>query len=178
MASKGDLIKAAKTFAQNRHRKIMHTRKYSGEPYEFHLEAVAALIETTGRYSEEVIAAAWLHDVVEDTGTPICEIETRFGGSVARLVSELTDISKPKDGNRAIRKKLDREHLARSSAEAKTIKLADLIHNAESIVKYDQKFAGVFVREMSLLLQVLKEGDQELWHKADGIVTRYVTQNL
>ena len=46
---------------------------------------------------------------------------------MAYLVDCLTDVSKPSDGNRAVRKEIDRQHLAKASPKAKTIKLADLI---------------------------------------------------
>ncbi|HID50025.1 MAG TPA: HD domain-containing protein, partial [Chromatiales bacterium] len=114
----------------------------------------------------ETIAAAWLHDVVEDTPATLYDIEREFGPGVARLVDQLTDVSKPGDGNRATRKALDREHLARASARAKTVKLADLAHNCEDICQHDPRFARVFLDEMAALLEVLQEGDPELFRLA------------
>lgn len=83
------------------------------------------------------------------------------------MVDMLTDVSRPEDGNRAARKKLDREHLAKATPEVKTIKLADLIHNTESIVAHDPKFAEVYLEEKRALLSVLKDCTSPiLWAKA------------
>ncbi|RXM22001.1 bifunctional (p)ppGpp synthetase/guanosine-3',5'-bis(diphosphate) 3'-pyrophosphohydrolase, partial [Citrobacter sp. AAK_AS5] len=77
----------------------------------------------------EMIAAAWLHDIVEDTPASFLDLEKEFGPRVAELVGELTDVSRPSDGNRATRKSIDRAHLAGASARGKTVKLADLLDN-------------------------------------------------
>ena len=66
---------------------------------------------------------------------------------MAELVDDLTDVSKPQDGNRATRKELDRQHTAKASPDAKTIKLADLISNSRSIMKDDPNFAKVYMKE-------------------------------
>ena len=113
-----------------------------------------------------MVAAALLHDVVEDTDVSLEDISIKFGPDIADLVSDLTDVSKPEDGNRATRKALDRAHTARASAAAKTIKLADLISNSRSIVEFDPHFAKVYLKEKALLLGVLTDGDQILWKKA------------
>ena len=160
-----DLVKRAKTFATSAHQRIDHRRKYSQQPYEVHLKSVANLVKEVGG-SEEMIAAAWLHDTVEDTPATHHDIEQAFGAKVARLVYELTDISKPSDGNRATRKALDRDHLSTASAAAQTIKLADLIDNARDICRHDESFARVYLGEMAALLEVLHKGDAELMRRA------------
>ena len=167
------IIDRAKAFATREHQRINHLRKYSNKPYQTHLEAVAKLV-TTVTDDEEMIAAAWLHDTVEDTPATLGDIENEFGQSVAELVEELTDISKPSDGNRATRKEIDRQHLALASVRAKTIKLADLIHNAADIVKHDKKFAVTFIHEMQALLEVLKEADKGLLKKAEKLYEKCV----
>ena len=68
----------------------------------------------------EMIAAAWLHDTVEDTPATFFDIEHEFGSAIAQMVIELTDVSKPSDGNRAEPKAIDRDHLAQASHKAKT----------------------------------------------------------
>ncbi len=160
-----DLVKRAKTFATSAHQRIGHRRKYSQQPYEVHLKSVASLVKEVGG-SEEMIAAAWLHDTVEDTPATHHDIEEAFGAKVARLVYELTDVSKPSDGNRATRKALDRDHLSRASAAAQTIKLADLIDNTRDICKHDENFARVYLVEMAALLDVLDKGNAELMRRA------------
>lgn len=156
-----DLISRAASFAAVAHGKIDQRRKYTNEPYILHPFHVAELVASTGA-ADEVIAAAWLHDVVEDTPATIWDIEEEFGPVIASLVAMVTDVSGPEDGNRAARKAKDREHLAGASADGQTIKLADLIHNTSTIALYDPKFAEVYLREKEQLLDVLGNGDTGL----------------
>ena len=100
-----------------------------------------------------------LQDVVEDTPATMGDVESEFGPPVAGRVEALTDVSRPSDGNRAVRKEIDRRHTAHASPRAKTIKLADLIDNCEDIAHHDPRFAQVYLQEMEALLAVLGEGD-------------------
>lgn len=159
------LVERAQRFATNAHRSAGHRRKYTGEPYTVHLGAVAALVASVTE-DEETIAAAWLHDTVEDTAVKAADIRKRFGTGVAKLVAELTDVSRPGDGNRGARKAIDRDHLAGASSRAKTVKLADLIDNARDITANDRSFAKVYLDEMGGLLDVLAGGDAGLLEMA------------
>lgn len=163
-----DLVKHASEYATRAHQRIDHRRKYSKQPYHVHLEAVAKLVATVSD-NPETLAAAWLHDTVEDTPATLDDIEAEFGKPVAELVEELTDISKPGDGNRARRKEIDRKHLAQASRHAKTVKLADLIDNCKDITRHDPRFARIYLGEMALLLDVLKAGDAALMDQARKI---------
>jgi guanosine-3',5'-bis(diphosphate) 3'-pyrophosphohydrolase len=162
------LVQRAQQFATKAHEGQL--RKYTLDPYIHHPEAVAAIVQTVSGHTKEQVAAAWLHDTVEDTDTTIEEIEQHFGKEVALLVSDLSDVSVASDGNRATRKTIDRAHTAQADVRSKTIKLADLIHNSDSIIHHDAKFATVFIAEKALLLDVLKEGNATLWDKAQHIV--------
>jgi (p)ppGpp synthase/HD superfamily hydrolase len=164
-----DLEARAAEFAAAAHARVGQLRKYTGTPYIEHPRAVADLVRGVA-HTPEMLAAAWLHDTIEDTGATHEELYYAFGPVVARLVTELTDVSKPSDGNRKARKALDREHLAIASPPAKTIKLADLIDNTRSIVANDPKFARVYLEEKRLLLPFLKSGDPGLWAIAEGLV--------
>lgn len=155
----------AKEFATLAHEMVSQKRKYTGEPYITHPAAVVELVSGVP-HTEAMLCAAWLHDTVEDCGISLDEIERVFGFEVASLVEQLTDVSKPSDGNRAARKTIDREHTAKATPEAKTIKLADLIDNTRSIVEHDTSFARVYLQEKRLLLEVLREGDSHLWNEA------------
>jgi len=167
-----DLVARAREFAIREHRRIDHRRKYSKQPYDVHLKAVADLVAgITG--DPEMIAAAWLHDIVEDTPITLDDVAREFGGAVARLVDELTDVSRPGDGNRAARKAIDRAHLAAASPRAKTIKLADLTDNAGDICRYDTGFGRVYLGEMDALLAVLGEGDPALMATARETLARW-----
>jgi len=168
-----DLVERARRYACEAHQRIDHRRKYTGQNYEVHLKAVATLVGEVGS-DAAAIAAAWLHDTVEDTPATIQDIETEFGVDVAALVSDLTDVSRPGDANRATRKATDRAHTAASSPHAKTVKLADLIDNCQDITRHDPRFAPVFLDEMRALLEVLGEGDAELLRRAHRIHARSV----
>lgn len=156
------LVREARDFADWAHGSIDQRRKYTNEPYIVHPGEVAALVATVDR-TPEVLAAAWLHDTVEDVPHVTHEIiRARFGEDVGQLVFELTDRSTAQDGTRDERKALDRLNLWRASPRAKTVKLGDLISNTRSIGAYDPKFARVYIREKALVLCVLTEGHPAL----------------
>jgi hypothetical protein len=160
-----DLVARARDYGTRAHQRIDHQRKYTRQPYEVHLKAVSQLLaEVTD--DPEVIATAWLHDTVEDTEATLEDIRAEFGDRIARLVGELTDVSKPSDGNRAVRKAIDRAHLAGASPEAKTVKLADLVDNCRDICAHDKGFCRVYLGEMAGLLGVLEGGHPKLFERA------------
>ena len=159
-----DLESRAKAFATKCH--AGQLRKYTGEPYINHPAAVVELVRSVP-HTEAMLAAAWLHDTVEDTTATHEDILREFGADVFALVGMLTDASKPEHGNRAARKRIDLEHLAGAYPDAKTIKLADLIDNTRSIVAHDKNFAKVYLAEKIALLPVLIAGDTLLWDCAD-----------
>lgn len=82
----GSIVLKAAAFAARAHRGM----KYGDEPYMKHLADVADLCEP---YGETVVAAAYLHDVVEDTEVTSLEIWEEFGDPVAALVWIVTDPS-------------------------------------------------------------------------------------
>jgi guanosine-3',5'-bis(diphosphate) 3'-pyrophosphohydrolase len=161
-----NLVDRARNFAANAH--AGQVRKYTGEPYINHPIEVAHILAKAG-FGGDVLIAALLHDVVEDCGISPDEIEREFGAEVRDLVLEVTDVSKPSDGNRAIRKELDRQHIAQASYGGKSIKLADLISNTGTIVERDPSFAKVYLREKRALLEVLSDGHPDLYAEAHRI---------
>lgn len=143
-------------------------RKYTDEPYIEHPKRVAKILRTVG-HTTEMISAAYLHDVVEDTPVSIRDIQGRFGKQVAMLVQELTDeFEKEKypELNRRARKDKEVKRQAKMSIAAKTIKLADVIDNTRDIVKNDPGFARKYLREMYALTEALQGGDFNLLMKA------------
>jgi len=155
----------ARTFATAAHAAVGQLRKYTFEPYIVHPTEVAATVKTVP-HTEAMVAAAYLHDVVEDTGVSIELIRAEFGSEVSDLVGWLTDVSRPDHGNRASRKAVDRAHTAAAPAAAQTVKLADLISNTRSIVEHDAKFAETYLAEKRLLLEVMTKADPELMARA------------
>lgn len=160
----------AKSFAERVHAEQF--RKYTGLPYAVHLREVADLCFMVG-CRDEVVAAAWLHDAKEDQGILDVELRTLFGDDVARLVEEVTDQSRPSDGNRKVRKTIDRRHLSRASAEGMTIKLADLISNGRDISTNDPNFAVAYMHEMQVLLPLLIDGNPILYARAEKMIKEY-----
>lgn len=167
-----DMQRMAQAYAAGAHAAVGQRRKYTGRPYIEHPIAVAGLVASVGG-CDGVLEAALLHDVIEDTKVTADDLRRSFGEQVAQWVLEVTDVSRPEDGNRALRKAIDLQHIAKASYEGKTIKLADLIDNTSTIVKYDPEFARVYMREKKALLEVLKDGNETLFHRASRIVEDY-----
>lgn len=121
---------SAAHFAASRHRP--QRRKDGSSPYINHPIEVAQLLAVIGGVSDpEILAAALLHDTVEDTGTRPEELEAAFGARVRDLVLELSD---DKSLPRQERKRLQVQHAPALSASAKQIKLCDLSSNVSSLV--------------------------------------------
>jgi len=133
MPDKGmQLVVAAAAFAADRHR-TQKRKDVDSSPYINHpLELARILTEEGGVTDPEVIAAALLHDTVEDTETSQAEIEGRFGARVAGMVAEVTD-------DKSITDKLERKNLQVLNAPGKThgaklVKLADKIANLRDLL--------------------------------------------
>lgn len=159
------LIDKAKIFAEVAH--AGQTRKYSNDPYITHPIRVSKIV-AHNQGSDEMIAAALLHDVVEDTPVTHDEILDKFGANVSDLVFGLTDVDLSM-GNRKTRKALDRDRIASSSADVQLIKLADFIDNTSSIVQNDPHFAKLYLQEKSQMLDVMdKVKDHPLFRIANN----------
>jgi (p)ppGpp synthase/HD superfamily hydrolase len=165
-----NVVHKAQVFAIAAHSAVQQKRKYTGEPYIVHPAEVARIVASVPGSTSDMVAAAWLHDVVEDTGCTYTDIHMNFGIDIATLVQWLTDVSKPEDGNRAVRKAIDRAHTADAPAEAQTIKLADLISNSKSIMEHDPAFAKTYLEEKRLMLAVMTKGDRGLHAEASKYV--------
>ncbi len=126
------LVTQAADFAARRH--AGQKRKgASGAPYVNHLLEVAALVAATpaGR-DPDLVAAALLHDIVEDEHATPAEVETLFGPKIRHLVEELTDdMSLPKHE----RKRRQVEEIAAKSPGARLLKLADKVSNVREIAE-------------------------------------------
>lgn len=124
------LIIAAAHFAADRHR---HQRRKDAEasPFINHPLSLSDILVNEGGVSDAlVIAAALLHDTVEDTETTLEELHARFGAEVAGIVAEVSDDkSLPKQE----RKRLQIVHAPHASPRAKLVKLADKIANLRDL---------------------------------------------
>lgn len=170
---KGKLIEAL-SFAKKAH--TGQRRKYTDEPYVNHPIRVFNILYGNLPYEEftsEMQIAALLHDVVEDTTYTLKDIELKFGSKVALLVEGLTDQATKEDGNREVRKEIDRKRIALTSAEVHTIKCADMIDNLPGIIEHDADFAKTYVKEKRELLKVLTGANFNLWKKVEDILNKY-----
>ncbi|MFT4273347.1 MAG: HD domain-containing protein [Pantoea sp.] len=165
----------ARHYATQAHAEAGQRRKYTDEPYIVHPAAVVELVRSVTD-DEAMLAAAWLHDTVEDTASTLADIARLFGPRVAELVDMLTDSAQPQAKNRAARKLVHFRHTAQASPEAQTIKLADIIDNTRAIVQFDADFARVYLVEKQIQIQLLNEGDKHLWQQADNIIRQGLTQ--
>lgn len=154
-----NLIIVAAQFAARCH--AGQVRKYNGRPYITHPIRVAGRVATHEKATGELVAAAFLHDVVEDCGVTLLEIESRFGTEVARYVGHLTNFHRIPGIPRHERKRADRERLREIPWECKIVKLIDRIDNLWEIDRTDG-FAKIYAQESLLLVEVIRDGDYEL----------------
>lgn len=131
MSSDLVLVLDAASFAADKH---LRQRRKDAEasPYINHPLALADILAREGGVEDvRVIAAALLHDTVEDTETTIDELEARFGKRVAAMVAEVTD---DKSLSKEERKRLQIAKSASKSTGAKLVKLADKIANLRDLI--------------------------------------------
>lgn len=123
------LLRAA-DFAARKH-SDQRRKDPEASPYINHPIAVARLLADVGKITDiEVLAAALLHDTIEDTETTREELEVEFGARVRTLVEDVTD---DKSLQKAERKRLQAEHAATLGPDAVAIKLGDKIANVRDI---------------------------------------------
>jgi (p)ppGpp synthase/HD superfamily hydrolase len=172
------LLEQVKQFAAKAHGS--QRRKFIDEPYIAHPIRVMELCK---EYTTDttVLAAALLHDVLEDTPVSKEEIQhflsTLMDASTTertvRLVDELTDRfikANYPQWNRRVRKSKEAERLAATSADAQTIKYADIIDNSAEFASQENDFAEVFLRECKALLKKMDKGNAELRQRALKVV--------
>lgn len=152
------LVLDAAAFAAEKHRR-QRRKDADATPYINHPLALATILAREGGVSDaEVIAAALLHDTMEDTETTPAELEARFGPNVAGMVAEVTD---DKSLPKLERKRLQVAHAAHKSLGAKLVKLADKIANLRDIAAYpptdwDQARKAGYVRWASEVVAGLR----------------------
>jgi (p)ppGpp synthase/HD superfamily hydrolase len=122
------LTRAALDFATREH--AGQTRDLDGIPFVTHPVEVACLLHESG-YSDEVLAAGVLHDVIENTDVDRSELEERFGPRVAELVAAVSD--DPAIEDRAARKAALRDQVAQAGECAAVIFAADKVSKAREL---------------------------------------------
>jgi (p)ppGpp synthase/HD superfamily hydrolase len=177
-------LEQVKAFADQAHGEQM--RKYAPERYIAHPIRV---MNRCAQYTSDrnVLAAALLHDVLEDTQVKKEEILNFFheltskenAERILHLVEELTDIFTKENypnWNRYKRKQKEAARLEKVSGEAQTIKYADVIDNSVEIVEQDPDFAKRYLSEARKLLAALKKGDPVLRQQAIEMITESISR--
>jgi (p)ppGpp synthase/HD superfamily hydrolase len=179
------LLEQVKDFADNAHGE--QVRRYTKERYIVHPVKV---MEICSEYTEDktILAAALLHDVLEDTATTKEQLHNFLQGLMTEqeanrtveLVVELTDVFIKKDypqWNRATRKAKEAARLEKTSGASQTVKYADIIDNCVDIATHDEdEFAPKFLKECRSLLKHIPKGDVRLYKRAVQTVDNCITQ--
>lgn len=161
------LVYKARIYAMAAHAAVKQRRNYTGLPYITHPEEVAYLLASVG-CNEIAQAAAYLHDVIEDTGITYEDILEEFGYEVAELVRTNSNIAKPEDGDRPVRAAINRAHKATGSADSQSISVGDIISNIRTLVGLNARFAKVYVPEKWEALKLFTLAHPELREMAVG----------
>lgn len=118
-----NIIKKAEIFARKKHK---HQKRTGGAPFIDHPKTVATLLAHITK-DEDVIAAAWLHDTVEDCGVTYSELKKIFNERIADLVMEVTDEGQYNTFSRL------------KTKEGILIKFADRLHNLSDMSDWSDK---------------------------------------
>ena len=126
------LIRRAFDLAVDAHQ---HQRRKSGEPYIYHPIAVAKIIADEIGLGATSIAAALMHDVVEDTDYTLEDMEAMFGKKIAKIIDGLTKISVLNSQELSIQSENFRKLLLTLSEDVRVIlvKIADRLHNMRTL---------------------------------------------
>lgn len=176
---RSEVLKKIIDFAEKAHGDQM--RKYTPDPYIVHpIRVMKTCTHYTGKLP--VLAAALLHDVLEDTEYTADELNTFLSTYMIeherlltlQLVIELTDVYVRKNYpslNRFTRKKKELKRLSKISPLAQTIKYADIIDNVRDISNGDPDFAPRYLQECLDIVTALKDGHPELRTQALEAIT-------
>lgn len=127
-----NVVEHAKALAYERHKGQCRPNK-GKQPKIQHIAEVASLVKRA-EGSEEMIAAAWLHDIVEDTATELEEISETFGQGIAHLVDGLTEVDGFEGMTIQAYKNGQAQRLQAKTDGVKLVKLCDQLSNIKSVL--------------------------------------------
>jgi (p)ppGpp synthase/HD superfamily hydrolase len=157
------LTRAALAFAEGRH--SGQTRDMADIPFVTHPLEVSCLLHEAG-YSDEVVAAGVLHDVLENTDAERAELDVRFGPAVTWLVTAVSD--DPRIEDRAERKAALRRQVAEAGDRAAAIFAADKISKVRELrarvgrgglVKADRAKFDHYEQSLAMLAELIPGHD-------------------
>lgn len=168
------LILKACDFAAQRHR-FQRRKDADQTPYINHPVGVANILANEGNVTDPVtIAAALLHDTVEDTNTTLDEIQEMFGSEIRSVVQECTD---DKTLSRKARKQAQIDNAASHSYKAKLVHLADKLYNLRDIemngpVNWDGHRKKEYVKWSKEVVGRLKGTNELIEKELDYVISR------
>lgn len=161
-----DILTSAKSYA-TLHHVIRKGQLYGVLPYTHHLAAVERVLRDFDELRPEMLVAAWLHDVVEDTDVKLRDVEENFGPEVARLVGAVTSEEAP---SRKARVAMTYPKIRDAGPDAIRLKLADRIANVES----GGSSGAMYAKEHRDFRHALRDPEDHLnwkmWVRLDGAI--------
>lgn len=161
------LVETARALAHHAHR----DQRYGDQPYTVHLAQVAAVLVRHGLDEPALLAAAWLHDTIEDTPTTRADVASAAGEHVAAMVDAVTD---GPGADRATRKQRP-YRLIPQTQDAVLVKLADRIANVEAAVEVRPAILAKYQREHPHFRATLHRADDPraapLWTTLDALLS-------
>lgn len=173
------IVEKAKKIAERAH--ADQRRKWGDQsPYIVHPSRVAAKVATLDGITDEDVAAAWLHDVIEDVAMPTnsveaykVEIREACGEAVLKLVLELTNPTEGPEwaGRPRVEKRArDWEHISKISDRAKRIKLVDRLDNIKTMNAAPKRLILKYIPESKHLCEMLRHVDAKLASELDDAI--------
>ncbi len=180
------VLEQVEAFARQSHEG--QRRKFADEAYIEHPIRVMHICAEVSNKTP-VLAAALLHDVLEDTTVTrvgmqeflLTIMPAPAANETLKYVIELTDVFTHRaypQWKRRVRKDKEIERLATSSPCAQTIKYADIIDNARDIAGSGSGFTYKFLHECQKLLRRIPKGDQQLYWQARNTVDQYLAKEF
>lgn len=170
-------VRRAAQFCERAHQ---GQKRDDGRDYATHPQAVADILRRHGVTDEATLAAAYLHDVIEDTATDEATLEREFGNEVAELVRELTNIG-PRGRSFAEKQATLLAHARKMSAKARLVKMADRLHNLSEMHAWPAWKQARYARAGIELLEALRASPdeslaEELRTAAAAIIARHASE--
>ena len=159
----------ARAYAEQKHAGQIHGTR----PFTTHLGEVVSALHEFGHLDDDLTAAAWLHDVVEDTPVTIEEIYSEFGNRIGDLVDALTD----GPGKTRVEKKQKPYSTIPKVPGAVLVKLADRIANVRHTIAATEpqaeKYYEMYKREHAGFCKALNQSGEskEMWEMLDNLLT-------
>lgn len=163
-----DILDFAQKFASISHAAVGQT--YDNKPYSEHLQAVVDILMDFGEYSRTILAAGWLHDLVEDTGISLETVKDLFGNDIATLVGALTD----EPGLNRKERKAKTYQKIRETPGAIQIKLADRLANVrQGLASNNRRMFLMYLNEMPTFcaeLSPTNEIERAMMEALNGVI--------